>query len=282
MLFIKRPMLFRELVNKVYPIKRNVNPNLLSHFGQVRVNKITTLMIEEYKAFRLETVKPSSVNRELAVIKHCFNQGVLWGLTNRNPCRGVKLLKETPKDRWLTYSEEELVLRESPEWLKPIILIDINTGLRLSELTTLRWEDVDLDRKTLTVRKAKNGEMRIIPLNSQTHQVFTWKREEGKRLKLEGIDGKVFPFSTSFVSHTFRRACDEVGLTDVTFHSLRHSFATRLAQHNVDVLAIQKLMGHKSISMTQRYSHHTVDSLKPIVEQLISVSVPNEAHVAQW
>jgi integrase len=274
MLF-KRPMKFEELVNRVYPRKRNVNPNLLSHFGQVRLNKITSLMIEGYKAHRLQTVKPSSVNREIAIIKHCFSQGMLWGLTDRQPCRGVKLLKETPKDRWLTYAEEALILSQSPDWLKPIILIDINTGLRLSELMSLTWEDVDLDRRALTVRKSKNGEIRVIPLNSQTHQTL-------RGIKLGGTNGKVFPFSASFVSHTFRRTCDKVGLTDVTFHSLRHSFASRLAQHNIDVLAIQKLMGHKSISMTQRYSHHTVDSLKPDVEQLISVNVSNLAHVAQW
>ena len=159
-----------------------------------------------------------------------------------------------------------MILSKSPDWLKPIILVDINTGLRLSEILRLRWEDIDLDRRTLTVRKSKNGEIRVIPLNSQTGEIF-------RGLRLEGINGKVFQFSASFVSHTFRRTCDKVGLTDVTFHSLRHSFASRLAQHDVDVLAIQKLMGHKAISMTQKYSYHTVGSLKPFVEQLINVSM---------
>ncbi len=260
-------MKFQELVNRVYPNPRGVNPNLLSYFGGMRLDRITNLMIEDYKTHRLQSVRPSSVNRELAVIKHSYNQGILWELVNKNPCRGVKLLKETPKDRWLTYTEEELILSKSPEWLKPIIQIDINTGLRLSELLSLRWDNADLDRKVLVVSKSKNGEGRVIPLNSQTYQVLS-------SLKSNEIDKtKIFDRGASYVSHTFGKVCKLAGLLDVTFHTLRHTFATRLSQHNANVFGIQKLMGHKSISMTERYSHHNIDSLKPIVEQLIYVSV---------
>jgi integrase len=77
------------------------------------------------------------------------------------------MLKEIPKDRWLTYAEEDLLLSLSPQWLKPIILVDVNTGLRLSEILSLEWDCVDLEKRTLTVSKSKNGEPRIIPLNSQ-------------------------------------------------------------------------------------------------------------------
>jgi integrase len=70
------------------------------------------------------------------------------------------------------------------------------------------------------------------------------------------------------------KLCIEVGLLDVTFDTLRHTFATRLAQHNVNTVAIQKLMGHKSISMTERYSHHSIASLVPFVEQLSFVNRP--------
>ncbi len=175
------------------------------------------------------------------------------------------MLKETPRDRWLTYAEEDLIVSQSPEWLKPIILVDINTGLRLSEILSLTWDDIDLDRKVLTVHKSKNGEARVIPLNSQTFEVFNSLKS--------GSSGKVFDRGPSYVSHTFRKVCKRVGLLDVVFHTLRHTFATRLSQLNVNVFAIQRLMGHKTIAMTSRYSHHSVDSLKPCVEQLINVSM---------
>lgn len=263
-MFFKRPMKFKELVNKVYQSKRNVNPHLLEYFGEKRLNQVTSLMIEEYKSFRLKSISNASVNRELSAIKHSFNQAVLWGLASKNPCKGIKMLKETPKDRWLSYSEEELILSKSPEWLRPIILVDINTGLRLSEILNLTWDCIDLERRTLTVTKSKNGEVRVVPLNSQTFEVLN---------SMRGSIGKVFDLGPSYVSHTFRRVCREVGLKDVVFHSLRHTFATRLSQLNINVFAIQKLMGHKTIAMTSRYSHHSVDSLKPLVEQLINVSM---------
>jgi integrase len=249
-------MRFKELVNRVYPNStRGVNPNLMSYFGEKRLNQINSLMIEEYKTVRLQSVSNCSVNRELAVIKHSYNQAILWELATKNPMRGVKLLPETPKDRWVTYTEEELILSASPIWLKPIILLDINTGLRLSELLNLTWDNIDLDRKTLTVAKSKNGCARTIPLNTLTYEL----------LKVMESSGKIFNHSCSHVTHAMRRVCDKVGLKDVTFHSLRHTFGSRLAQCNVNVLAIQKLMGHKSITMSQRYCHQTVDSLRAIM-----------------
>jgi len=263
-MFWKRPMKFQELVRKVYP-NGKVNPHLFSYFGEMRLDRITSLMIEDYKTQRLQTVKPSSVNRELSAIKHSFNQAILWGLASKNPMRGIKMLKETPKDRWLTYAEEERLLSESPDWLKPIILVDINTGLRLSEILNLEWSDVDLIGRTLTVSKSKNGEPRIIPLNSPTYQVLN-------SLTQSEMTDKVFNRGPSYVSHAFRKVCKLVGLVDVTFHTLRHTFATRLTQHNVNVFAIQKLMGHKTLAMTERYSHHSIASLKPYVEQLIYVN----------
>lgn len=259
-------MKFQELVNRVYLIKRNVNPALLSYFGEKRLNDISSLQIEEYKLFRLKSISNASVNRELSAIKHCFSQAILWELVKKNPCRGIPMLKETPKDRWLTYAEEDLILSQSPEWPKPIVLIDINTGLRLSELLGLTWGDVDLITKTLTVTKTKNRSPRTIPLNTQTFQLLNSLKSN--------MTHKVFDKGASYVSHTFRKVCIKVGLLDVTFHTLRHTFATRLAQHNVNVLAIQELLGHKSISMTERYSHHSIASLVPFVEQLSFVNRP--------
>jgi len=257
-MFWRRPK-FQELVNKVYPNSR-VNPNLLRHFDGKNLNQITCLMVEDYKLLRMESVSNASVNRELAVIKHVYNQAMLWGLTNRNPCRGVKLLPETPKDRWLTHHEEEMILNASPVWLQPIIVLGVNSGLRLSELLNLRWCDINLNQKTLTVTKSKNGDVRTIPLNNPILTLL-------QTLHVNQ-EGRLFNISGSHVEHHVRRVCDKLGFKDVTFHTLRHTFGSRLAQANINVLAIQRLMGHRSITMSQRYCHQSVDSLRVAVDSL--------------
>jgi integrase len=266
-MFWNRPSIkVNGLIQKVYPQGR-VNPNLLQFFENRRLNDVTPLVIESFKEHRLKTVSNASVNRELAALKHCFNKAILWRLVRENPVKGVQFLKETPKDRYLTYSEEALFVSEVPDWLKPIILIATNTGLRLGELTSLTWSNVDLNQKVLTVMKSKNGLPRVIPLNGIAYQVLNSVRRQDNQ-------ERIFPLSNSWISHSFKRICRKLGLTDITFHSLRHTFGSRLAQHSINVFAIQRLMGHQSVVMSARYSHHDITSLRSSVEQLINVNWP--------
>lgn len=261
-MFFRRPIKFGELVNKVYRSKRGVNPHL-SFFGEKRLNRIDSLMISEYQTFRLKSVKPASVNRELSVLKKCFSQAVIWGMLDKNPCTGIKMLKESPRTRYLSPQEESLILSHSPEWLRNIVSLDLQTGLRLSEILSLTWGNVNLTDKTLCVVKSKNGEVRTLPLNAVACGLLG---------QLSRVEGRLFPYSPSFVSHSFRRVCDRLGLRDIVFHSLRHTFGSRLAQQNVNVFAIQKLMGHKVLAMTERYSHLNLQSLRAPVEQLSFVN----------
>ena len=265
-MFWQRPQIkVSELIRKVYPVQR-VNPNLLQFFDKYKLGQVNPLVVEQYKEGRLKSVSPASVNRELAALKHCFNKAILWRLAKENPAKGVTMLKEIPKDRYLTYQEEGLILSNSPQWLREIILFDLQTGLRLGELTSLTWSNVDPNQKALTVIKSKNGLPRVIPLNPSACQVLSAMRGDNQE--------KIFPFSKSWISHSFKRVCRKLGLTDITFHSLRHTFGSRLAQHSVNVFAIQRLMGHQSVVMSARYSHHDTASLRQSVEQLTVVNKP--------
>ncbi len=83
-----------------------------------------------------------------------------------------------------------------------------------------------------------------------------------KRLKVINISGKLFDVTESALKDAFDRAALKAKLENFHFHDLRHTFATRLAQSEVDLYKVQKLMGHKSIKMTERYAHHSPESLK--------------------
>ncbi len=83
---------------------------------------------------------------------------------------------------------------------------------------------------------------------------------------IRDISGRVFPVSARCLRQGFEKAVDRAGLQDFTFHDLRHTFATRLVQNGAELYKVKELLGHKSISMTMRYSHHCPDSLRSSIE----------------
>ena len=261
-MWLKRPISpirLSELIQKVYPGKR-VNPHLLQFFGNRKLTEITVLLIEEYKQLRLKTVKAPSINREISVLKHSFSQAIKWGLTEVNPTKGISMLRETPRTRYLSFQEEETLLKEAPSWLGEIILFALHSGMRMGEILNLTWSDIDLTQKTILVRQSKNNTPRSIPMNKVIVSLIS-SREKGN-------EGKLFPINKSTLSKAFHLLCQELGIKDFRFHDLRHSFSTRLSQSGCNVFQIMALMGHRSVSMTSRYAHHNVDSLRSVVNQL--------------
>ena len=95
--------------------------------------------VEKYKVHRLDNVKPATINRELACLKHIFNMAMKWGKASENPVKGIRLFKEEePKEMVLSIEEEERLLNASPQYLRDVIVAALNTGMRLNELTRLR------------------------------------------------------------------------------------------------------------------------------------------------
>ncbi len=89
-----------------------------------------------------------------------------------------------------------------------------------------------------------------------------------RRSKVVSITGKVFDVTISALKDAFERAVEKACIENLHFHDLRHTFATRLVQSGVDLYRVQKLMGHKSITMTERYSHHYPGSLRESIRAL--------------
>ena len=141
----------------------------------------------------------------------------------------------------------------------------------MSELISLTWEDVDFDRRTVTVKAgyAKNGESRSVPINELLKRTL-----EEVRIS----DGAVFRSRTGqpyrSVRTAFMTAVKRAEIVDFTFHDLRHTFASRLVMGGVDLTTVKELMGHKEITMTLRYAHLSDDHKQRAVEIL---SAPNSA-----
>jgi integrase len=120
---------------------------------------------------------------------------------------------------------------------------------------------VDLARGTVTVVRSKNGGKRTIPLSRTLREVLG-------SAEIRGIRGRVFPVSGSTLRDAFHRARQKASISNLRFHDLRHSFATRLVQGGVDIYRVKELLGHKTLMMTARYAHHYPESLRGSVEVL--------------
>lgn len=172
------------------------------------------------------------------------------------------------RDRWLSDDEERRLLEICPAWLRELVMFALNTGMRLGEIISLEWKGVDLFRKTVTVFKSKNKEMRTIPINETVFRILK------NRVKVKSISGLVFhsPSHTKLcitsIDHAFRKVLKRTGIENFRFHDLRHHFATQLVQSGKDLYKVQRLLGHKTPSMTQRYAHHYPESLRDAVEVL--------------
>ena len=218
-----------------------------------------------------EGAAPATINRELAMLSKAFSLAVKeWEWLKDNPVSKVPREKEdNERDRWLTAGEEVSLLENCPEWLGDIILFNLHTGLRQDELLSLTWDRVDMIRKTILIKDTKNGKPRTIPLNKIALDILK------RKAKITSFKSKIIFHSergTKIDKHNLRRtfviAMERAGIEDFTFHGLRHTFATRLAQSGVDLYKISKLLGHKDIKTTQRYAHHCPDSLRDGVEVL--------------
>ena len=241
-------------------------------FGGRTLAEITPKVIADYKSSRYAVgVKPASINRELTCLRKAFSLAKReWEWCRENPMSRVSLEKgATKRDRWLTDDEEMRLLAACPLWLRELVLFALHSGMRLGEILALTWSGVDLFRRTVTVFRSKNGERRTVPLNQTVMSLLTGKARV-RHLKTT----LVFPSraGTRLDPNHLRRALRPVmakaGIVDGHFHDLRHTFATRLVQSGVDLYKVQRLLGHKSPMMTQRYAHHYPESLRDGVEIL--------------
>lgn len=216
------------------------------------------------------------INRELAILKALFNRALEWRLyEGQNPVCSVKFLKEPRrKIRFLEYEEEARLVAAASEPVKSLIILGVNTGLRIgAEALTLRWEHVDLRRGTLTVDAAyaKSGQMRQVPLNSTAKALLQALREHQRG---EWVfcrqDGT--PFKS--VRHGFLRACRRAGIQGVSLHTLRHTFCSRLVQAGVDLPTIQKYGGWKSLDLVERYAHLSDSHKTEAIERISSQNFP--------
>ena len=235
-----------------------------------QIGEIVAADIEGYKLHRRKEVSGSTVNRELALLKRMFNLAIDWDLyLGSNPVRKVKFFQEINTGfRVLSKEEEKKFLASATPYIQDIALFALNTGLRIGEILSLKWEGVDLEKGLLTVFAEKTHKIRPVPINSEARRVleFWTLGRKNEFVFYNHETGKPFvDLKTGFAL-----ACRKAEIEGVTWHTLRHTFASRLLDRGVDIVTVQQLLGHSTVIVTMRYTHTNLDSKKAAVAKLES------------
>ncbi len=242
--------------------------HLRDFFGEVNLGSITPLRVEAYQQHRVRSVSPSTVNRELAMLKHMFNLAERWQLhQGANPVRLVPFLREDNlKFRTLSEAEERKLLSCSPPYLREMILFAINTGLRSGEIFRLSWEEIDLELKRIKPIVRKTRRPLAVPLNETAYEVLVGRYavRHGPYAFYNPSTGDRFKDCKLGLKGSLRRA----GLTGITWHTFRHTFATRLTRSGVDLVTVKELLGHSTVAVTMRYAHSNDETKRAAVSRL--------------
>lgn len=239
--------------------------HLFKFFGNKQIRDIKNVDIERYKRKRVGEVSRSTVNRELACFKRMFNLAIQWGMTSENPINGVSLFRETKRSfRWWTKEEIRKFLAACDKRFRRIAVVGLNTGLRTGELLSLRWSQVDLENRILTVERAKNGTYRRVRMNVLVVEALKESKSNHEYVFVNPKTNKPY----YGIRKVFENTCKRAGIERSTPHVMRHTFASQLTMAGVDPQTIMELGGWKSLDLVIRYSHLAPTHKQQAVDKL--------------
>ncbi len=244
---------------------------LIRYLGEYPLDKITTFLVERFRVQRKEQdgVKDISINLDFAILSHLFASAVSEGVIDINPCQKVKRLKVTQvKDRVLSGDEISAIL-DMPEGKdRLMILTALFTGMRLNEVLSLTWDDIDFGKGIIHVFQSKSGKAFDVPLSDclrtaleayRTHPAGSGVFEDRE------ITKKVVNEYSKHVSDLFKG----MGIHGFTFHNLRHTFASIMQSDlGIGAVTVMGMTGHSSLGMLQKYSHTGLDSKQRAIQAL--------------
>jgi integrase len=229
---------------------------LIAALGAYHVHKLAHVDLATYKRDRLTLRSPQTVTHELNLLHRAYVIAATeWGiiLPNGIPKTSRPALPRGRGTRLRPSQIEIIVQSTGSEQLKRIVPLAVETAMRRSELLSIRWENVDLDRRSIYLEKTKNGLSRTVPLSPKALQVLQSMQP--------ATTGPVFTLAASSVTQAFQRAVERAGLQTVRFHDLRHEATSRLFERGLNVIEVARVTGHLTLAMLDRYTHLDVDGL---------------------
>jgi len=283
--------------------KNHFIENIQKEFKDRLLSSITYYDVENYRNKLKNTLtkhgtirKDSTVNRSMACLRHMITKAVEWDMIERNPFdKGQKLYLKENNERVRYLSEDEIIhlLSECPEPLQPklirmkngvlqgrqaihlkdFIIIAINTGMRKTEILSLKWSQIK--NGFIYLEKTKTDKKREIPINNDLENCLKDIRKR-QQLTSEYVfpndkGGYIRDIKTAFTS-----ALDRAGIEDFRPHDLRHTFASHYLMRGGSLKPLSEILGHADIKMTMRYAHLSREFSKEEIQNLNGLTSGSE------
>ncbi|BEV06941.1 site-specific integrase [Methylophilus sp. DW102] len=229
--------------------------------GQMMLANVTPKVMAEYRDERLKTCKANTVIRDLAALSSVFNYCIKeWRYAIVNPVMAIRKPTMPPGRNRVLEMEEEARLLEAMRpvrnrniYMRPLVIVALETAMRRGELLGLEWRNVDLIKRTAFLPDTKNGTSRTVPLSERAvNELAVLPRS---------IGGLVFPIKWPAMEYCFQRAIKRAGLVNLHFHDLRHTATTRLSEKLPNLIELAAVTGHKNVQMLARYYHPKAEDL---------------------
>lgn len=267
--------------------------HLTDHFGKQR--PIGSIAFKDVELFvnKRRRKAPKGYRVYFRTLKAAFGKAVAWNYVTENHFYKVKLPKvQKVNPSFITVDQlNKICDKIEVQYVKDFGTVAFYTGMRLNELVNMKWNSIDFKKRLITVGDkdfgTKGYNQRYIPIRNEVYSVLIRKynqiAEKSDRAEdLESESPKIYRLVKGYVfckgnggkytgdhfSRRFKKACRKAGIDEsIHFHSLRHSFASGLAQRGVSLYVIKELLGHCSVSTTEIYSHLNVASLEEAINK---------------
>ena len=290
-------------------IQSIIGHHLTPALGHVQLKQLQAPAIQAYYSQALEKpLSPRSVHYHHRLLKQALKYAVQQGYLGRNPCDLV--YPPSPKGkpmRTLTQSEvTDLLIAASSNTHYPIIYTAVSTGLRQAELLGLRWRDIDVSSRSISVNRVlykRRGicqfnepktahSRRRVSMTSKLAEFLAEYRLERERLYHQvcetiTLDDLVFdnhegkPVDPGVLTHNFARIAKRAGLENVRFHDLRHTFASLMLLRGVPAKVISEALGHASVAFTLQVYSHILPGMHSEAMALLDQVLPAATNGAQ-
>ncbi len=263
--------MYKGVKENTLAMKKRAVGVLVRYLGEYTLNQITPFIVEKFRMQRKEQdgVKDSVLNVDVAVLKHLLNTAVNDEIIEKNPCEKIQRLKVSGgKDRILNGNEISRILDMPESKDRLMILTALFTGMRLNEVLSLSWNDIDFGKGIVTVFQGKTGKSIEIPLSDYLRTAL-----EAYRTHSDGVrcfeSREVTQAVVVRYSEYFSALFKSLGIHDFTFHCLRHTFASIMgAELGVGATVTMSMTGHSNLSTLQRYSHSQMENKRIAIDSL--------------
>jgi integrase len=249
--------------------------------GRFRLNELSQEGIEKWLCNLKDksNLAPKTCNNCLHLLKKILTDACRWKYLERNETQYITGFKMQKREATFWTRDEvmkvfEFILAKQPE-LYPVFVIALNTGMRRGEIQALKWDCVDLNRKMILVKRiychvekriidrTKGKKDRVVPINQMLFDVLV---EQKNKLECKEFVAPRFDWSHAY--RVVARLCKQAGVAAIRFHDLRHTFASNLVMQGKPLYDVQKLLGHSTSAMTERYAHLSPNYLNGVTECL--------------